>query len=101
MVQAFFGEDQEKAKKKLAEEDIPKFLGIIERMIIENKSEADWIYGNSVTYADLCLAVQADEILEKILAMGSTFPNVKKCVESVKSLPNIAKWLEKRPATEY
>ena len=101
MVVAFFGENQEKLKKELVDVHIPQCLRAVERMIVTNKSQGSWIFGNTVTYADLCLAVRVDEIIEKIPSLGESFPNVKKCIDSVKCLPNIVKWLEKRPKTTY
>ena len=99
-----FEKDEERKaqlKKKLVEEDIPKYWGILEGMCKKNNSDQGWIYGNKPTYADLNIYV-ALEFIQKgaPLTFLENFPAVSKLKTAVESLPNIAEWLKNRPDTE-
>jgi glutathione S-transferase len=102
IVKARFESDEERKTqldKKLSKEDIPKYMGIIERMAKKNNSADGWVYGKKPTYADLTVF----HILEYILIIDPTvikdFPHVAKIKASVEALPKVAAWLEKRPVT--
>ena len=88
--------------KKLAEEDLPKYLGILEKVITTNNSPDGWLFGNKVTYADFYLYNILDFVK---MSPGSNvldnFPAVKKNADAVVALPNIAKWLKERPETQF
>jgi len=104
MIPARFGDCEEtklKAKKDLEEKFFPKYLGVLQKLITDNKSPDGWAFGNSVTIADLSMCVLLDEILEKAPPLGDSFPAVKKNVDAVKALPKIAAWLKKRPETPF
>lgn len=105
MAVIFESNEERKAKllKVLEDEDIPTFFGIFERMIMENKdaSNAGWIIGPSVTYADFTIYWILEYLLKICPSCLDKFPNVLKLNTSVEILPNIAKWLKERPKTEY
>ena len=101
---ALFGNDEavkEVAKKALIAEHIPKYFGILEKIIATNNSTDGWVFGNKVTYADFCIATTASGMFKYQLAQTETYPNVKKCTDSVNALPKIAEWIKKRPETEF
>lgn len=103
MVAAIFGKDElkEAAWKALTEEYIPKYCGVLEKIIVANNSPDGWVFGNMVTYADLYIAVILDKLYEKEPAMANTFPNIKKCIDAAKALPKIAEWIKNRPETPF
>ena len=104
MAAAHFGNDEavkEKAMKALKEEHTPKYCGILEKIISANNSPDGWALGNTVTLADLAICVLLDAVFTRVPALADSFPNVKKNVDAVKALPNIAKWLKKRPETQF
>ena len=88
-------------KKDLDEKHFPKFLGLLNKRITDNGSSG-WIYGEKVTYIDLCVALFA-ELVEKIGGANAldAYPAVAKLRETVEALPNIAKWIKERPVTEF
>ena len=100
----FFEKDETRKadlKKALEEEHIPKNLGALEKRAAGNNSASGWIWGAKVTYAELCAyhvlsycKMISPNVLDK-------YPVLAKMYTSVENLPNIAKWLEERPKTDY
>ena len=89
--------------KELLEKHIPRYLGILEKLITENKSPGGWIYGNKLTYVDLRIA-QICDVLSYYCEpdfLNSAFPAVVKVKDAVEALPKIAKWIQERPKTLY
>ena len=89
-------------KKDFEEQHIPKYLGILNKLITDNAAPGGWIYGQNVTYVDLRVALMGDLVL-KIAGESAldAYPAVKKLKETVEALPNIAKWIKERPVTEF
>ena len=103
LMKAHFEKDEEKKaqlQKKLAEEDGPKYWGIIEGMCKKNDSTEGWVYGNQPTHADLAIFNVLAYILPVIPTFMDDFPRVAKLNSAVEALPNVAEWLKKRPVTE-
>lgn len=99
----YFEKNKEKKaqlQKKLAEEDIPKYWGIIEGFCKKNDSAEGWVYGNKPTYADLTIFNILPYILQESPTFMDDFPHVAKLKAAVEALPNIAAWLKKRPETD-
>ena len=100
----YYEKDEEKKAqllKQLQDEHAPRYWGIIEKKIKNNKSEAGWIFGNKPTYADLAIFSVlefAGTLCPKILV---DFPGVAKLKGAVGALPNIANWVKERPQTEH
>ena len=100
---AFEKDETRKAdlKKALEEEHIPKILGALEKRAAGNNSTNGWIWGAKVTYAEL----HAYHILGYVKMFSPNvldkYPVLAKMYTSVENLPNIAKWLEERPKTDY
>ena len=91
---------KEEMKKNLAGKDgIPKRLQFFEKRASANAD--GWLAGK-LTWADFSLYDLIDWVL---LMLGddflNDFPGLKKNRASVKALPNIAKWLEERPVTQF
>ncbi|XP_064390334.1 glutathione S-transferase-like [Halichondria panicea] len=96
--------EKDEAKKaelgeKLKSETFPKFLGIFEKLVSSNAS--GWIYGSKVTYADFHLYNLMGWVKMGDAEALDSFPAIKKNMEAVKALPNIAKWLKERPEDQY
>lgn len=103
MIAIHFEEDETKKadlQKQLVEETFPKFLGIFEKLINSNGSPDGWLYGESVTYADLTMYIIFDLVKQTPNALDK-YPNIEKNMASVATLPNIAKWLAERPVTQH
>ena len=93
--------EKDEAKKaelveKMKTETFPKFLGIFEKLISNNAS--GWTYGSKVTYADFALYNVMGWMQT---GAADSFPTIKKNMEAVETLPNIAKWLKERPESEF
>ena len=102
----FFEEKDEtrkaELKKEFEEKHIPNYVGTLEKLITNNKSSGGWIYGDKVTYADLRVAQICDFIGVVCSAdVLDAYPAVKKLKTAVEALPNIAKWIEERPKTQF
>ena len=103
LVAFYFEKDEDrkpKLKKELEDVHFPKYWSTLEKMIQKDGADG-WSFGSSPTYADFAIYCCVDytkimfpDILEK-------YPVIGKNVASVKALPNIAKWLETRPKTQY
>lgn len=99
----FYEQDEEKKakiKKENLEEHIPKYWGIIEKKIQENKSDAGWIYGDKLTCGDFAVYCSLEHLLKFDPDFLSKYPGVFKLKKAVEALPNIAKWLKERPDTQ-
>ncbi|KAF5019603.1 hypothetical protein F66182_8389 [Fusarium sp. NRRL 66182] len=103
-VSQYYEDQKEEAKKRsraFTNERLPKFFGWIQRVLdAKTSGEGPWLYGDSVTYADLVLFQAVDgtkyafpkstEALEK----SGKYDGVFKLYEAVKERPNISKYLE-------
>ena len=100
----FFEKDETRKaelNKELLEKHLPRYLGILEKLITENKSPGGWIYGSKMTYADLRIA-QICDYLSHICKPDylNSFPAIVKLKDTVEALPKIAKWIQERPKTQ-
>jgi glutathione S-transferase len=95
------GEKKAQLMKKLEEEDVPKYWGIIERRCEKNGSMEGWIYGNTPTYIDLGIFHILEYVAAAIPSFLKNFPHVAKLKAAVEALPRVAEWLEKRPKTDH
>jgi glutathione S-transferase len=93
--------DKAETKKKVEEEDIPKYWGILEGMIKKNNSPDGFIYGMKPTYVDFCIYCTFDFVQMTVPNFFEQFPVAAKLKASVEALPNIAKWIKERPQTQY
>ena len=84
--------------KKLYEEDAPKFLGYVEKLV-ESFGKDGYAVSNSLSLADCCIHAEVDFLhqtdkLEKL-------PKIAECMKRVEENENIAKWLKERPITDF
>ena len=94
-------ERKEELRKELVDKHFSKYLGIMEKKIVENGSPEGWTYGSKVTYPDFCLTVVVDMIIKTGLSSLESYPAILKLKASTEALPNIAKWIKERPKTEF
>ncbi|EGY20071.1 Glutathione S-transferase like protein [Verticillium longisporum] len=105
-------EDQKEESKKRAkdyvENRLPKFLGYFERVLKgEASGEGPWLYGGSLTYADLVLFQCIDGVkfaFPKALAKledSSRFNGVFKLYDAVKERPKIKEYLASERRQKY
>lgn len=92
-------EQQVAMKKKLEEEAIPKYWGVLEKMLQKNSS--GWMFGEKLTYADLCIADGLDHMARIFPNFFDSYPELGKLKAKVEALPNIAKWIKERPKTDH
>ena len=90
-------------KKDLDDTQLPKYLGILDKRIKDNGSPEGWIYGQKLTYIDLRVALLSDVVVTAGGAANAldAYPDLAKLKATVEALPNIAKWIQERPKTEY
>ena len=84
-------------QKSASEEAVPRYLRSLEKRAMGNNCMRGWIYGPNVTYADLAVYLIIHYIKQLFPGVMDKFPALNKLCTSVSELPNIAKWLEKRP----
>lgn len=102
LVKAFFAKEKEAANKEMVEDFIPKYLGLMEKTIKGNPVCQDWLFGSKLTYVDLHLYLIVDCMkLFKENNLLDDYPEVEKVTTAVGNLPNIAKWIEKRPPRTF
>ena len=99
VVPAVFGDDtsKEAARKALNEVHIPKYVGILEKLI----GDDGWAYGHQLTVADFSIAIAGDMIFLMFPDQAHHFPKVKKCIDAVKDMPKIHYWINQRPQSEH
>jgi glutathione S-transferase len=78
-------------------EILPKHLTIFETKL--NQTNSGYLVGKGLTFADLFLISILEWLGDKKSAAFEHFPALKKHDETVRALPNIAKWLQSRPVT--
>nr|KAG5706021.1 hypothetical protein BaRGS_028130 [Batillaria attramentaria] len=104
LAKARFESDPEKkseALKKCVEEQIPKFLGLFEKLLQENGSNGYFV-GNSLTLADLVVFNVTDTITKlKSDAAISAYPAVQKLRQTLSEHPNIKAQLASREETPF
>lgn len=89
-------------KKKFLEEELPKSLAAVEKLLEGNKGGDGFFVGDAVTWADLAL-LDASDWLSMIGADSQidNYPKLKALREKLSKSPKIAAWLEKRPKTGF
>ena len=100
MAKVYFEEDEAKKTelgKKITEEDLPKYLGILEKLV----SPDGWMFGIKVTYVDFVVYNVLDYGKKASGGVLDNFPALKKICEAVEALPNISKWLKERPESQF
>ena len=83
--------------KKLNEEDGPRYLGYIEKLI-ESSGKDGYAVSNSLSLADCCIHAIVDFL--RLRNKLGKFSKVAASMKRVEENANIAKWLKERPVTE-
>jgi len=102
---AFFPEKDEtkkaEMKKKYADEQMPAYLTLLEKLLTTNHSGDKFFAGDELTWADLQFLSFTKWIthsgVENPLA---NFPKLSALKRRVESIPKIAEWIEQRPKTD-
>ncbi|CEI62785.1 hypothetical protein FVEN_g640 [Fusarium venenatum] len=103
-ISQYYDEQKEEAKKRSSyfiKERLPKYFKYMQRLLdAKTSGEGPWLYGDSLTYADLVLFQAIDgtkfafpKSVEKLEKSGD-YEGVFKVYEAVKERPNISKYLE-------
>ncbi|KAL5013567.1 hypothetical protein ScPMuIL_007837 [Solemya velum] len=87
--------------KKLNNETIPKYLDILEGILLSNLGGESFFIGESMTLADICVFDGFNIPLEKKLISLKEHPLLDSHYKRIEALPKISEWLEKRPKSEY
>jgi glutathione S-transferase len=66
-----------------------------------NSTNSGFLVGSKVTWADLYLSSILDNLGNRTNRVLEKFNRIKRLDQRIKSIPNIAKWLVKRPVTEF
>jgi len=96
-------EPEKKAElvKKFAEEALPEGLRKLEKLLEKNKGGDGFFVGDSLTWADFAIThgLSMTAVFE-IDPHLENYPKLKALTERVKTLPQIAEWIKKRPVTQ-
>lgn len=95
-------EAKDEIKKKYKEEQMPKFLGMLEKLLVSNKSGDGYFIGDKITVAD----VKVIGIFEWLEVFNvefdiSSYPKLKAHKDRVRNEPKIAAWIAKRPESKF
>merc|ERR1712173_12100 len=102
MYTAFFEKDAKlKAEKmkKVGDETIPNNLANLEKLLV--KRGGQFFAGNRFTWAELHFLQLVDLMSTMNPKVLDGYPKLANLIERTRKVPNIKKWLEERPATEF
>ena len=98
---------REKDAKKQAEqiakfkaEELPMYLGYLEKILKENKGGDGFFVGNSLTWADVTFYTYLNMtslIKLDVASYIDAFPKLKALYYRIEKIPAVAAWLAKRP----
>ena len=88
---------KEELEKKFGEEVIPKYLGKINEMTMDN----GYLCCGKLTWVDLLLYQQLEFLIEKRPDILKDYPGLAKAKANVEGDANIAKWLAERPQSQW
>ncbi|KAK2163090.1 hypothetical protein NP493_1485g00055 [Ridgeia piscesae] len=95
-------EVKDEMKKKYQEEQMPKFLGMLEKLLVSNKGGDGYFIGDKITVAD----VKIVGIFEWLPVFGinvdfNKYPKLKALNDRVTTEPKIAAWIARRPESKF
>jgi len=89
-------------KKKYAEEQLPAYLALLEKLLTANHGGDKFFVGDELTWVDLQFLSFAVWITHSGVQNSiDSFPKLSALKKRVESIPKIAEWIEKRPKTEF
>lgn len=94
-------EKKDEAYKKLSEEEIPKYLSFLQRLLKENGDNGFFV-SNSLTVADLFVYSVLDSVLVEFPDAEESFPpEVKKLRTNVEANPRVKSYLASRKSVPF
>ena len=84
-------------ESKLVKDVWPKYLQLFDERLAKN---SEWLVGSNLTWCDLYLVVVLEWIGLESDELLNSFVHCKTLEKRVKSIPNIAEWIKKRPVTD-
>ena len=66
-----------------------------------SSTNTGFLVGSKITWADLYLSSVLDNLGNRSANVLQNFTRIKRLDQRVKAIPNIAKWLNRRPITEF
>ena len=87
-------------RKVFTEETLPSWLAAMEKVLMERGGKH--FAGGELSWADLAVFNLIDNMKGRLGEVKmEQYPGLDQLTLMVRSLPNIAKWLEERPVTQY
>jgi len=90
--------DRPAAKAKFEAEEIPKWLGFMEKLLEQN---GDFYVNGKFTFADLAVFTRASDLQAEYPNAFKPFKRVTDHINRIASRPRIAEWLLKRPQSKF
>ncbi|CVL09724.1 uncharacterized protein FPRN_12662 [Fusarium proliferatum] len=110
-ISLYYADQKEESKKKseyFIKERLPKYFKYMQRVLdAKTSGEGPWLYGDSLTYADLVLfqAVDGTKFAfpksTEALKKSGEYDGVFKLYDAVKERPNISKYLQSDRRRKY
>ena len=102
MAQIHFEKNAEKKAElegNLMDKKMPLFMGTLEKWATKS---GKFLFGGKVTYADFFAFLVMEPAVERSKgAVLEKVPKFAQVMQDVKELPNIKKWMETRPKTDF
>jgi len=90
--------DRPAAKAKIEAEDLPKWLGFMEKLLEQN---GDFYVDGNFTFADLAVFARVSDLQVDFPNAFKNYKRVTDHVNRVAARPRIAEWLLKRPQSKF
>merc|ERR1719158_2146978 len=86
-------------RRKLLDETFPAGLARLEGRLVERGGQ--YFVGNNLSWADLHLHAFAHIVRKNNAQLLDGCPKIRNLMERIEELPNISKWLQSRPETDF
>ncbi|KAJ8026820.1 Hematopoietic prostaglandin D synthase [Holothuria leucospilota] len=84
--------------KELAEVQAPKYLGLLEKLLVANQGGDGYFVGSKISLADIVVFNWVHDRLPYFKIINKE-PRLQALVDKIKALPRMNAWLKKRPKT--
>ncbi|CAF4987947.1 unnamed protein product [Rotaria sp. Silwood1] len=88
-------------RKTMVNEELPKFLPFIDKLLSMWSPEGPFFLGSEITWADLICFDFMQSMFELDPTIGERFPRIEQHYNAVKKQPRIAAYLKVRPKTDF
>lgn len=92
---------QQEHSKKFFNEEGPKYLGNLEKLITLYGDGKGHSVGNSLTWSDLYILDVMTRFTDLPPNILNKFPHTDKVIKETETHPRVATWLKKRPVTKW